>query len=115
MAEAAITTLVIIHRAAINPGAYVFGNTQVSASFVGLSNPFLTWEESQQIDVGLDAEFFNNRLSLIVDLYNKESKTCCSMMSSPPLRVSTRRLLTKEMCEIETFRFHSEEPRSKAR
>lgn len=62
------------HLAAINPGAYVFGNTQVSASFVGLSNPYLTWEESQQIDIGVDAEFFNNRLSLIVDFYNKKSK-----------------------------------------
>lgn len=59
--------------ASINPGAYVFGGNQVSASFVGISNPFLTWEESNQFDTGLDIELFNNRLSLILDYYNRES------------------------------------------
>lgn len=62
------------HLASINPGSYVFGNTQVSASFVGLSNPFLTWEESDQIDGGLDVELLNNRVSLTVDVYNRTSK-----------------------------------------
>lgn len=62
------------HLASINPGSYVFGTNQVTASFVGLSNPYLTWEESEQMDVGADAEFFNNRLSLIVDFYNRKSK-----------------------------------------
>lgn len=62
------------HLASISPGAYIFGNTQVTASYVGLSNPNLTWEESEQVDAGIDAEFFNNRISLVVDLYNRESK-----------------------------------------
>ncbi|MEZ4902190.1 MAG: hypothetical protein R2822_10755 [Spirosomataceae bacterium] len=26
------------------------------------------------MDAGIDAEFFNNRISLVVDLYNRESK-----------------------------------------
>ena len=59
--------------AAINPGSYIFGNNQVSASFVGISNPFLTWEESDQFDTGLDIELFDNRVSLILDYYNRES------------------------------------------
>ena len=62
------------HLASINPGSYVFGSNQVSASFIGLSNPFLTWEESNQIDAGLDAELFNSRLSLTLDVYNRTSK-----------------------------------------
>jgi TonB-linked SusC/RagA family outer membrane protein len=61
------------HLAAINAGSYVFGNQQVTASYVGLSNPFLTWEESKQIDAGIDVQMFNNRLSLVVDYYHRES------------------------------------------
>ena len=60
--------------ASINAGAYIFGNTQVSASTVGISNPNLTWEESQQTDGGIDLSMFNNRLTLIVDVYNRKSK-----------------------------------------
>lgn len=60
--------------ASINAGSYVFGNTQVSASTVGISNPKLTWEESQQIDGGIDLSMFNNRLTLNVDIYNRKSK-----------------------------------------
>ncbi|WP_080054207.1 SusC/RagA family TonB-linked outer membrane protein [Spirosoma aerolatum] len=62
------------HLASINSGAYVFGSTQVSASYVGLANPYLTWEESQQVDAGVDAEFLNGRFSLTVDVYNRLSK-----------------------------------------
>ena len=60
--------------ASINAGSYVFGNTQVSASTVGISNPNLTWEESQQIDAGIDLSMYNNRLTLVVDVYNRKSK-----------------------------------------
>jgi TonB-linked SusC/RagA family outer membrane protein len=62
------------HLASISPGAYIFGANQVSASYVGIANPNLTWEESDQIDAGLDGEFFNNRLSLTIDFYNRKSK-----------------------------------------
>ena len=61
------------HLAAINAGSYVFGGNQVTASYVGLSNPFLTWEESRQVDAGLDMELFNNRLSLAIDYYYRKS------------------------------------------
>jgi len=61
------------HLAAISAGSYIFGNTQVTASQVGLSNPFLTWEESGQIDAGIDLGFFNNRVSLVIDYYNRKS------------------------------------------
>src|SRR5690606_8627219 len=61
------------HLAAIHAGSYVFGNEQVTASYVGLSNPFLTWEESRQFDVGLEADLFNNRLSFAIDYYHRKS------------------------------------------
>jgi len=34
-------------------------------------NNTLTWETSQQVDVGLDADLFNERLSMSIDYYNK--------------------------------------------
>jgi TonB-linked SusC/RagA family outer membrane protein len=61
------------HLAAISAGAYVFGNQQVTASTVGLSNPFLGWEESNQFDAGVDLEMLGNRLSLSVDYYYRKS------------------------------------------
>jgi TonB-dependent starch-binding outer membrane protein SusC len=61
------------HLASINAGSYIFGNNQVTASSVGISNPFLTWEESNQVDLGLDFQFLQNRLSLLIDFYRRES------------------------------------------
>ena len=61
------------HLASISAGSYVFGTNQVTASSVGLSNPFLTWEESNQFDLGLDFQFLESRLSLLIDLYRRES------------------------------------------
>lgn len=61
------------HLASINAGSYVFGSNQVTASYVGLSNPYLTWEESQQIDAGIDLQLFNNRVSVVLDYYHRES------------------------------------------
>lgn len=36
-------------------------------------NPNLTWETSEQFDLGIDAAFLNNRLSLSLDYYNKRT------------------------------------------
>ncbi|MBQ6053843.1 MAG: TonB-dependent receptor [Prevotella sp.] len=40
----------------------------------GIANPDLTWEKSQQFDLGLDLRFFNDRLSLGIDYYTKTTK-----------------------------------------
>ena len=40
----------------------------------GLANPDLTWETSHQLDLGLDARFFGNKLTLGVDWYNKNTE-----------------------------------------
>jgi len=60
--------------ASVNAGSYIFGSTQVSAAAVGISNPNLTWEESQQVDGGFDLSMFSNRLTLVVDVYNRKSR-----------------------------------------
>lgn len=38
-----------------------------------LGNPFLTWEQSKSVDVGVDIGLFNNRLNITADYYNKVS------------------------------------------
>ena len=40
----------------------------------GLANPDLKWETSVQTDLGLDVRMFNNRLTLGLDYYNKNTK-----------------------------------------
>jgi len=39
-----------------------------------LSNPDVTWETSEQTNIGLDARFLTGRLGLSFDWYNKETK-----------------------------------------
>ncbi len=40
----------------------------------GLPNANLTWETSEQIDLGLDMRFLNNRLSATIDYFDKKTK-----------------------------------------
>ena len=49
----------------------------------GLPNPNLTWETSEQIDLGMDARFLNNRLTLGVDYYNKQTKDLIFDIDTP--------------------------------
>lgn len=57
---------------------YNFGDA-ISEQSIGayspkLTNPDLTWETSEQVDLGLDARFFRSRLSLEFDWYVKTTK-----------------------------------------
>lgn len=40
----------------------------------GLANPNLKWETSEQLDLGLDMRFLNDRLAVSLDYYNKNTK-----------------------------------------
>lgn len=53
------------------------GNNQQYGNMVWYGeavNPNLTWEKSEQWNIGLDAEFFRNRLSVSVDYFDKRTK-----------------------------------------
>ncbi len=67
---------------------YVFGSgangsevINIGAKPSGLANPNVSWEESRQTDIGIDAAFFNSRLTATVDYYNK--KTAGMLLSMP--------------------------------
>ncbi|MGQ8338824.1 TonB-dependent receptor [Sunxiuqinia sp. A32] len=72
----------------LNPGAsltklapggnnYILGTDQhlisgIAANYLG--NPDLKWESTNQFDLGIDASFFNNRLQVTADYYDKTTK-----------------------------------------
>ena len=68
------------YTAAIAKGSswYQYNVDQVGSVFGSapdkLANPNLTWETSEQFDLGLDARFLSNRLSLGIDYYDKHTK-----------------------------------------
>lgn len=49
----------------------------------GLANPDLRWEESEQIDFGLDFGFFNNALTFTADYYKKTTNGMLMTMNIP--------------------------------
>lgn len=64
----------------------IFGSSEnvingVKAS--GLANPDLKWEESEQLDFGLDFGFFNNALSFTADYYKKKTNGMLMEMNIP--------------------------------
>jgi TonB-linked SusC/RagA family outer membrane protein len=59
------------------------GNLLVGAAPTSLAYPQLTWETSEQIDLGLDLAFFNNRLNLTVDYYKKTTKDLLTGGNAP--------------------------------
>ncbi len=75
----------------MNPGNnYVFGsngngseNITIGAKPSGLANPNVGWEESRQVDVGLDFALLNNRLTFTVDYYDKKTNGMLLAMPVP--------------------------------
>lgn len=49
----------------------------------GLANPDLKWEESEQLDFGLDLGFFNNALTFTADYYRKTTNGMLMTMNIP--------------------------------
>lgn len=55
-----------------------------SSSPNGLPNPNLTWETSEQIDLGIDARFLSDRLTFGFDFYDKRTKDLLFSKPVPP-------------------------------
>lgn len=60
---------------AIGPGyqSGYAGQGGIYAVWSGIANTGLKWETTSQVDVGLDASFFDNRLNLTFDWYSKRT------------------------------------------
>ncbi len=65
-----------IARPSLSPVRQAFGESQVIG--IGISspgNPNLTWETSDQLNIGLDLTLFGGRLDMILDYYNNETSS----------------------------------------
>lgn len=71
-----------------NGAWYQYSVTGATATYgsspSGLANPDLKWETSEQFDLGLDARFFNDRLTFAFDYYNKTTKDLLVQISPLP-------------------------------
>ena len=65
----------------------------------GIANPDLTWEKSEQIDLGLDLRFLNDRLSVGIDWYKKKTKDL--LVSAPVMPESGFSTMTINAGEVE--------------
>jgi TonB-dependent starch-binding outer membrane protein SusC len=73
-----------VANAAANGGANYAG--QPGGYFDVVGNLNLTWETTNQADVGLDASFFKDRLSLTFDIYKRTSG---QLLFANPLSITT--------------------------
>jgi len=53
------------------------------STYNGPANPNLKWETTTQYDFGLDMAFFDNRISLTVDYYNKKTTDLLQSIKTP--------------------------------
>lgn len=57
----------------VNVG-YILGGNQVPVAYPSnIGNPDLTWEKGSDLNIGLDMGFFDDRINLTVDVYNKKT------------------------------------------
>ncbi|MDR1120178.1 MAG: TonB-dependent receptor [Dysgonamonadaceae bacterium] len=56
----------------------------IASSPAQMSNPELKWETSEQLDLGVDLRFLNNRLTFTFDWFDKKTKDLIVMGSSLP-------------------------------
>ena len=53
---------------------YILGNNLVTGSVqTSISNPELTWEKANQLDLGIDFGLFNNRIAGTIEAYYKRT------------------------------------------
>ncbi|SMD44889.1 TonB-linked outer membrane protein, SusC/RagA family [Aquiflexum balticum DSM 16537] len=61
-------------RATLGTTRQSFGNTNTFGTFLGNpGNPNLTWETSEQLNIGLDLNLFKNKVFLVIDYFNNET------------------------------------------
>lgn len=59
------------------------GNLQSGVRLTNIANPDLVWETTNQVNVGVDVGFFNERLSFNLDVYQKNTKDLLQLFPVP--------------------------------
>ncbi len=55
----------------------------IGASMMGIGNPNLKWQETKQINLGLEMGFFNNRIAFNANVYRKRTSNLISALELP--------------------------------
>ncbi len=65
-----------LYRSLLNgEGTYVFGGSLVDGTAQGgLPNPQATWETAEKLDIGLDINFFDDKLTIVADYFEESRK-----------------------------------------
>jgi TonB-linked SusC/RagA family outer membrane protein len=74
-----------------NIGTYKYGSTMKAVAapwgtfyhMANIKNPNIKWEASEQYNIGLDLGLIDNRINLVVDLYQKETKDLLLQITVP--------------------------------
>lgn len=61
------------------------GGGQITGTYPSsiLPNPIIKWETTRQLDFGLDARFLNDRLTVVLDWYNKNTNDLLTSTTAP--------------------------------
>lgn len=79
----------------------------VGAAPTSLAYPQLTWETSEQIDVGVDLSFLDNKLSLTMDYFIKKTKDLLTSGNAPMFAGNTLRSVNAGTVENKGFEFEA--------
>ena len=63
-----------LYRATLSgEGTYVFDNALTNGTALGaLPNAVASWETAEKLDIGLDAQLFNNKLEIVADYFSED-------------------------------------------
>lgn len=79
---------------AVYPGDIVYTNNESYNTIAARGNSSLTWEKSRTLNIGVDAAFFDNKLSGSIDFYNKYSYDVLSESTVPAISQGTNRAVS---------------------
>ncbi|NLR90328.1 SusC/RagA family TonB-linked outer membrane protein [Flammeovirga agarivorans] len=66
--------------------SYPFGTTQVMVpgyAITSMSNPDLKWEQAQEVDLGIDMGFLDDKVTATVDVYSRERQNLLGVLPVP--------------------------------
>ena len=85
---------------------FVLGGQLVGGQTLqNFGNPDLTWETSRQIDIGLDLELFNNKITLVAEYYNRITEDMLLPVQVPAITGFTTALSNIGEVENKGFEF----------
>jgi TonB-linked SusC/RagA family outer membrane protein len=68
----------------VNRADYLFNNVVAAGRQLStLQNPELGWERSREVNIGLDAAMFGNRVSLVADVYQRKTEDLLLSLELP--------------------------------